>query len=63
MRMLLCVAVLYTTIVGATCLQWADVLRVVFKHPASASDLNNFYRSIQALSADSLLNGSAVFIA
>jgi len=32
----------------------------VFNHPASASDLRNFYRAIQALSADSWIDGRAI---
>ena len=32
------------------------------KDPAAARDLRSFYRSIQALSADSLLNETAVAI-
>jgi outer membrane lipoprotein-sorting protein len=32
------------------------------KDPAAASDLRSFYRSIQALSADSMLNGTAIAV-
>jgi len=32
------------------------------KDPATARDLRGFYRSIQALSADSVLNGTAIAI-
>ncbi|PYK31064.1 MAG: hypothetical protein DME57_05060 [Verrucomicrobia bacterium] len=35
---------------------------IVVKDPAAARDLRSFYRSIQALSADSLLNGTAIAV-
>jgi hypothetical protein len=35
---------------------------VAIRYPASASDLPNFYRAIQALSANPLLNETAVAI-
>jgi hypothetical protein len=63
MRTMLWVAILFTVGVVAPNLRSVDGGRVTFKHPASASDLRNFYRSIQALSADSFLDGSAVAIA
>ena len=40
----------------------ANTSRIAFKHPASAPDLNNFYRSIQALSGDSSIDGSEAAI-
>ncbi|HEX4638882.1 MAG TPA: hypothetical protein VH170_05290 [Chthoniobacterales bacterium] len=36
--------------------------RFAVRDPAAARDLRSFYRSIQALSADSLLNETAVAI-
>ena len=36
--------------------------RFAVKDPAAARDLRSFYRSIQALSADSLLNETAIAI-
>ena len=62
MKKLLCVAILYTLCLGATDLRRANAESVAFKHPASASDLNNFYRSIQALSGDALINDTAAAI-
>jgi hypothetical protein len=35
---------------------------IAVKDPAAARDLRSFYRSIQALSADALLNGTAVAV-
>jgi hypothetical protein len=63
MRKLLCVAILCTlAIVPAD--QWpAGTSPIAFNHPASAKDLNNFYRSIRALSADSFIDGTAVAMA
>jgi hypothetical protein len=55
MKTLVCVAILYTLGFGTTNLSRTNDANIAFKHPASASDLNSFYRSIQALSADSLL--------
>gem|GEM_PF-6191274 len=63
MRTMLWVAIFCTISVVAQNLRPSDGARVTFKHPASASDLRNFYRSIQALSADSFLDGTAVAIA
>jgi hypothetical protein len=51
---------LLTIEIGVCPIERADVSRVAFKHPATASDLKNFYRSINALSADGFINGSAV---
>jgi len=39
-----------------------DGERLTVKSPASASDLENFYRSIQALIGDSILNETAVAV-
>ena len=60
MRKLLGVAILYMLAVAATHLWSAGTSPVAFTHPASAKDLNHFYRSIRALSADPSLDGSAV---
>ena len=55
-------AVLLTISIGVLYFGPANASRMAFKHPASASDLTNFYRSIQALSADSLIDGSEAAI-
>jgi len=49
-------AVLLVISIGALYFAPAISSRMAFKHPASAPDLNNFYRSIQALSGDSLID-------
>ena len=35
---------------------------IAVKDPAAARDLRSFYRSIQALSADAMLNGTAIAV-
>ncbi|HJX98744.1 MAG TPA: hypothetical protein VJ281_07700 [Chthoniobacterales bacterium] len=63
MRKLLCVAILYSFAIAATHLCSTGHSPIAFNHPASATDLNNFYRSIRALSADSFIDGTAVAMA
>jgi hypothetical protein len=60
---MLCVAIFFSISVVAPNFRPANAWNVTFRGPASASDLNNFYRSIQALSADSLIDSTAVAIA
>ena len=60
MRTLLCVTILFTMIIRVVAPRHVDASRVAFTHPASASDLRHFYRAIQALSADSWIDGSAL---
>ena len=55
-------AVLLAISIGALYFGPANTSRMAFKHPASASDLNNFYRSIRALTGDSILNETAMFV-
>ena len=62
MRTLLCLAILCTGGIGASQLGRVDPSRLTFTHPASASDLKNFYRSIRALIGDPVLNETAVRI-
>jgi hypothetical protein len=62
MKTLVCVAILYTLGFGTTNLPRNNAASIAFKHPASASDLNSFYRSIRALSGDALINGTAAAI-
>ena len=50
-------AVLLAISIGALYFGPANTSRMAVKNPATAPDLNNFYRSIQALSADSLIDG------
>jgi len=56
MKSFLCMIIL------ATAFWHGDRTLVAFKSPAAARDLGTFYRSIQALSADSFLNESAIAI-
>lgn len=62
MKTLLCAVFLFTLSVGASDLPRLDTERVIVKSPASASDLENFYRLIQALIGDSMLNETAVAV-
>jgi len=56
-------ALLLTTSVGGSDLPIRHRQSVAIRYPASASDLPNFYRAIQALSANPLLNETATAIA
>jgi len=50
------------TVLMALAFGHCDRLMVAIKHPAAAHDLRMFYRSIQALSADSILNETATLV-
>jgi len=54
------VKTLLCTLLIAATFSHSDRMLLAIKHPAAASDLRMFYRSIRALSADPVLNGSAV---
>jgi hypothetical protein len=41
---------------------WSNVHKLAIRYPASASDLANFYRAIQALTANPQINETAVAV-
>lgn len=62
MKTLLCAAIVFIVTIWACDWPRLDTERVTVKNPASASDLKNFYRLIQALIGDSILNETAVAV-
>jgi len=62
MKTLLCVSLLAVSI-GGSAPRISNFRHLAIRYPASASDLPNFYRAIQALSANPVINETAVVVA
>jgi len=49
--------------IGGSAPRISNFRHLAIRYPASASDLPNFYRAIQALSANPVINETAVVVA
>jgi hypothetical protein len=61
MKVLLCALVVAGTVTSWSS-SWSNVHKLAIRYPASASDLANFYRAIQALTANPQINETAVAV-